>query len=345
MPYVLNKWENQNSRFNELYGLGSITNTARGPGGDPTGGAVIDITSLTYRKRKLVVQKYYEVAVAEYMNVEVGAPGSLNAYASEIVQQSAQIKAGLFGQAVSSPTHGGHRPAQIQVKVGSHGAPILEFTAAYGVSRTELQQATLSSDWHLIEAKIKGIMEAWHLGIQEVSFLGFPDEPKIVGLLNIPGVTINTTSITEPISDLTIDEFRSLIGNLIKAFRSNSDFTAWPNRLVIPDTDYATLITPWSNLDSTPKLDVFEKAFQSAIKHQKGAKAMGEFKILPCAYAEEDRNPFTSAENRYALYHKDPETLNMNIPMDLLMLPEHSEDGLYFHGSSIGRFRALSLPV
>ena len=176
----------------------------------------------------------------------------------------------------------------------------------------------------------------WDLGIQKIAFLGRKsDLENVPGLLSNTQVNANTAVISAAISELSPDDFNDLVATILGAYGQNNDFTATPDRFVMPISDYLGMAAPVSpTFPNVSKLQYLEDAF-------KRITMKADFKILPLAYGDQARNTgywAPAGTNRYVLYNKDAETLRMDIPVDFFLSPAGTANNFNWQGVGAGQF-------
>ena len=286
----------------------------------------IPITTLTQVLAKVSEQKFFEVAVADYIPVKVGD----GAWADRILQFRSQGVADDFSTGIINTSVSNGRLASADAGIEAVSNPIYNWAKEIGWTLFDLRLAARSGNWDIVEAKEKARKKNWDLGIQSVGFLGLAgDTNKIPGLLNQSGVTNNTTLITEPLSGMTAAELTTFLAGVLNAYRVNNNRTAWPDRFVIPESDYLGLAVPSSSdFPIKSKLEILETTFKVLTKNP-------NFKILPLAYAD---NAYGGLGQRYALYNSSEDSIYMNIPVDYTSTAQSTFNNFHFQNVAYGQF-------
>jgi hypothetical protein len=289
------------------------------------------IDTLSAIQARVVEQKFYTVAPADFFAVDVGQ----EAWSDEIVQNlSFQLGGNFFDGDIGQGTGNGNL-ASVDAGVGQVRMPTAIWAKSTPYTLPELKQAVRSDNWDPITAKLRSLKTNWDHGIQEVMFMGHPATPALTGLLNDAEVNINTTLITKSISSMTAAELSTLIAGLLAAFWANSNNTAMPDTFVIPTNDYLGLGVPYSDAyPNISRLEYLTNMFQKMTGNP-GAK------ILPLAYAQAT-NPVNVArgisKNRYVLYRNEADTLTGNIPVDYTQLPQENVNGIFYNQQAYGQY-------
>ena len=295
-----------------------------------TTGMEVDITTLTEIKRSVVKQKFYEIAIADYVPVVVGE----GAFASNLLlyrefSTGEDFESGNINMAANNA-----RLAETDVAVDSLDIKIINWAKVLGYTIFELEQASRAGNWSLIEAKERSRYKNWVLGLQKIAFTGSAINPDVLGLLTQTGVTSNLTLITEPISDMDTTAFAAFVAGALSAYQSNCNFTAYPSKFIIPATDYNGLAAPVSEaFPINSKLEFLENAFKTITNNP-------NFKILPLAYAQQDKNDNT---NRYTLTTDDQDSIQMNIPVDYTTTIQDTTNGFQWQSAAYGQYSGVLL--
>lgn len=297
----------------------------------------IPITTLTTIARKISMQKFFTVGKpgvagsgpADFMPIKAGGEG---AWSDIILTYRAFVEGDAFETGYVNLAQDNGRIAQVDAAIDSVPLRNNSWAKGIGWNLMQTQTASKAGNWDIIEAKERALKKNWDLGIQRVAFLGANGfngvGGTIFGLLNQPAVKVNTTLITKNISSMTVDEFQAFVSALMTTYRTNSNFTVWPNRFVIPESDYNGLTGAASpQFPMVSKLKFLLDAFREI--------AGPGFEILPVAYANADRNP--SAKNIYALYNSDEESLKMEVPVPYSSTVPNSIDGFTLQKVSYGQ--------
>ena len=294
-------------------------------------GYEISITTLTTIMKKITEQKFFEVAPADYVPIRVGE----GAWSSNLVTYRSFNLSDDFSTGIINTGGNNSRLAQGDAGVDSVVVQVLNWGKAIGWSIFDLELAAKSGNWDLVVAKEKARKKNWDLGIQKVAFLGIPGNSVCNGLLTQPGITINTTLLTNSISSLaaTPSNLSSFIASVLNIYRANSQRSAWPTAFVIPESDYLGLATPSS---PTFPLKSILQLMQETFQTMTGNK---NFKILPCAYADAAYNG--GSNQIYTLTNYAEESIRMDIPVDYTNTLANSIDNFSFQNVGYGQFTGV----
>lgn len=301
-------------------------------------GYEVDITTLTTIIKKVTMQKFFEIAPADYLPVRVGQ----GAWSSNLLTYRSFDMADQFETGIVDLGGANARLAMSTAGVDSVSIEVFNWGKSIGWSIFDLEFAAKSGNWDLVSSKEKSRKRNWDLGIQRIAFLGARDQNgangKCLGLLNL-GTQVNTVTdvITKPLSSMDPAELKELTRVIIERYRANCVRTAWPDRLIIPESDYnglASQASPTFPIKST--LALLEEAF-ALITRKPG------FKILPLAYADKAYGVPGEVKQIYTLLNYDDETIRMDIPVDYTTTLANSIDNFGFQNVGYGQFTGVGL--
>jgi hypothetical protein len=278
---------------------------------------------------KVIGQTFYTVPFEKFVPVEVG----LAAWMEQIKINTGFRLAGNFFQGLSSLSQGNAQMARVDVGLAPVTVAIDTFTGGYDYTIAEINKALASDNWDVVSDKMIALKEMWDLGLQAVCFLGNPgDQTNFPGLLTNANVTINTTVIPQLINSMSSTQYATFVANIIQTYFSNTNFTMMPDTFVIPYTDWNGLVTPVSaQFPNVSMLTYLLDAFRQVTGNP-------NFSIMPLAYCDTVNNTALIGHYRYALYHRDPRTLRMFVPVDFMLNPAGTANNWQFQGVAAGQF-------
>jgi len=301
-------------------------------------GYEINITTLTTIMKKITEQKFFEIAPADYVPVRVGE----GAWSTNLVTYRSFAMADDFATGILNTGGNSARLANADAAVDSIPVKVQNWAKGIGWSLFDLEFAAKSGNWDLVTAKEHARKKNWDLGIQKVAFLGLQGDTSSLGLFQqgaSTGVTINTSLITAPISQLSVSNLKTFCASVLNVYRANCNRTAWPTHFILPESDYLGLASPASSdfpIRST--LSLLEETFQVMTKRK-------DFKILPCAYGDAAYNSSVinvgTGKQVYALLNYDEESLRMDIPVDYTSTLANSLDNFTFQNAAYGQFTGV----
>lgn len=311
--------------------------TLRNSAGDidqSTLGYQIAIDTLTFIKKQVTEQKFYEIAPADYLPIAVGDGAfAQNILTNLVVNASGDFEAGIINQGSAND-----RLAMADTGIASKTMRVVNWAKAVGYSVFEIEQALQANNWDIIESKHRARKKNWDLGIQKVAFLGsLTDGTNVPGLLTQSTVNSDISTITKTISSMSTSEFAAFVAAVIAAYQSNCVYTAMPTHFLIPQDDWVGLATPLSTVyPSISKLEYLKKAFNEIVP--------GGVTLMPLVYSIPAYNTTYSVnKHRYVMYRKDPETLRMDIPVDYTVTQPNTYNNFQFQDAAYGQFTGVGV--
>lgn len=304
-------------------------------------GYQIAIDTMTYIKKQVTTQKFYQVAPSDFIPVAVGEGG----FSANILTNLEFSNADDFETGNIRSGESGSRLAAADASVASKTIKVVNWAKQIGYTIFDIEQALMANNWDPIMAKERSRKKNWDLGIQEIAFLGSKSDAGVTGLLNNGNVTINTSFITEPISSMDATEFNAFVAGLISVYFTATASTQMPNKFVIPYTDFLALsgMTPTivgASVGTFPitKLDYLLAAFKAQTRN-------AGFQILPLAYCDAANNNSRTGLNKqcYVLYNDDPETIRMDIPVDYTTTQPNSLNNFSFQNVGYGQYTGVGV--
>lgn len=283
----------------------------------------IQVDTLTKVLRKGQEQKYFEIFPADYFSVEVGE----GAFASSLLSFRTFDIAGDWETGLINTGGQNDRLASADAGIDAVTVKIYNWAKSIGWSIFDVQQAFASGNFDVIEKKEQARKRNWDQGIQRLAFLGIRGQSNALGLLNQPGITTNTTLITKPIGTMTPGELKTFMGQIIEAFRSQVQRTSWPDRFVIPESDYNSLASQASpDFPIKSVLELLEESFKLITRNP-------GFRILPMPYSDMEYSGLDY--QLYVLYNSTD--VKMHIPVNYTSTLASSIDNFYFQNTAYGQ--------
>ena len=335
---VQEKVQQSMARHNARSLSGLTIRNATGDIDQSTLGYQIALDTLTFIKKQITEQKFYEVSPADYIPIAVG-DGS---FSQSILTNLSVSTARDFESGIINQGSGNDRLEAADSAISSKTVAVMNWAKAVGYSIFEVEQALQANNWDIIESKHRARKKNWDLGIQAVAFLGLKGSNTTVpGLLTQTSANVNsdTTTITETISGMTSAEFATFVKNVVAAYQANCDYTAMPTHFVIPQDDWLGLASPVS--DTYPfnsKLEYLKKAFAEIVP--------GGVKIQPIVYGMPAYNVSRlggSGLHRYAMYRYDPESIRMDVPVDYTVTQPNTLNNFQFQDAGYGQFTGVGV--
>lgn len=294
-------------------------------------GYEINITTLTMISKKVVEQKFFTIAPADYYPVVVGE----GAWSTSIQTFREFSTAGDFEEGFINLGENNSRLADADAGVDSVNLKVKNWAKVISYSIFELESAQRNNNWSVIEAKERSRKKNWDLGVQRTAFLGARNDSSVKGLLTLTsdGVNANTALLDGYIKDMNATDFQAFLSDVMGAYRSNSNYTSNPDRFIIPELDYDGLAaTAAENFPNKSKLQRLLEVFRAITGNQ-------NFQILRLAYADQVNNADVSGlnKNRYTLLNSDPDSVNMYIPIDYTNTLANTVNNIQYQGGAYGQ--------
>lgn len=320
-PIVLNAQEQRIANYNQR-----IANDL---------GYQIDITTLTTISKKVVEQKFFEIAPADYLPVRVGE----GTWGTSITTYRDFSVGGEFEKGIINLGGQNARLASADAAVDSLTVKIFPWANELTWTIFEMQEASRSGNWDVVESKERARKKNWDLGIQRIAFLGARGlntaAGGCLGLLNQPSVNVNTTTITKAISTMTTAELKTFTAKVVDDYRSNNQRSAFPSAFIVPESDYngmAATVSPDFPIKSI--LQLLEEMFATSARRK-------DFKILPLAYADAAYHSDVTAiagKQVYTLLNYDEDSVRMDIPLDYTNTQQNTLNSFQFQNVGFGQF-------
>lgn len=261
-----------------------------------------NLTTLTQLIANVQRQKFYQLngqSLNDFIPIEVGT----GAYSKQLTQFAVAQVGDSFEAGIVQPGNAINKDANVDIAVDTISIRNNFWRMKYQATNEIVRMAQVNQEtFSYIEEQERARLKTFQLGIQKVAFLGTSDGLN-EGLLNLSGVTINTTLIPANFGAMTTAQLNNFAIATMSTYFALTNSTVFPNTLVIPTSDLAGLATYISSsypVGETRK-EFLERAFKAA-----GAPA--DFKILHTVY---NQTASTTGGARYVLYNRDADTLTM----------------------------------
>lgn len=295
-------------------------------------GYQIVIDTLTYLKKQISEQKFYQIPIADFLPVVVGD----GAFAASLLTNRSYLVADDFESGNIRTGINNTRLAGADAAVDGKSIAVINWAKAVDYSLFDIEQALVANNWDLIEQKHRARKKNWDLGLQKIAFVGSSLNPVAVpGLFSSTDINTNTSRITKLISSMTSAEFSTFVSGVIADYFANSNSTDLPTHFIIPTNDYLGLTVPVSQTyPNVMMIDYLLTAFR---------KICGEgFKILPNAYAQATNNTQYGINKQvYTLLRYDAESLRMDIPVDYTTTQPNSPNNFQFQDVAYGQYTGV----
>lgn len=315
---------------------------ATGDIADNATGYQISIDTITYIVKMISEQKFYQFSPAELLPLTVGE----GAYSSQLLYNrtysvSENFESGNLEQGTSNA-----RLTTAETAIDGVVQPTQYWAKTVQYSVIEVEQALRANSWDPIMLKHEARKRNWDLGIQATATWGLASDSRFPGLFTNTAFNTNTSVIQKYISSMSATELQTFLGAFIQAYFSNTNSTAMPNTLIMPQQDYmgcAQVLTPnvvggGTGTYPIPLLKYLEDAFRLAVQPFESS-----FRIIGNAYADAAVNNAARGLNKnyYILTRNDPRSLRMNIPVDYTVTQANSINNFQFQDTAYGQYTGV----
>lgn len=301
-------------------------------------GYEVPITTLTTVMKKITLQKFFEISPADFMPVRVGQ----GSWSSSLLTYRTFDIADDFTSGIINTGGNNSRLASADTGVDAVPIKVNNWAKSIGWTIMDLEQAARAGNWDLVTSKEESRKKNWDLGIQKLAFLGVPGVDAIRGWYTLPGVTINTTLITQPIKNMDAAALNVFLQNLVNTYRDNARRTAWPALFAIPESDYLGLAAPSSSeFPIKSKLELIEETLKVMTKNP-------NFKVMPNAYGDAQYHSDIASiagKQCYVMSSYDEKSLRLDIPVDYTNTLANSIDNFSFQNVGYGQFTGAGVYV
>jgi len=299
-------------------------------------GMQVAIDTLTYIRKQVTEQKFYQFNIEEVVPMVV----SEGAFSQQLLTNLSFSTSGDFEEGNINTGGTSSKIAESNAAVAPKYQKVQNWAKQISYSVIDVEQALQANNWDRIYSLHKARKKDWDLGIQSVAMLGLKsDNTNFPGLLTLSNATVDTTTLTAAISSLSDANFQTFVSVILKNYYANSAYTVLPNRFVLPTSDYLGL----ANAESAAypmisKLQYLENTFQ---------KMCPDLKIIPNAYCDKDNNKTVlnvgTGYQMYALYRHDQESLLLNVPVDYTVTQPNTTNNFMFQDVAYGQYTGVGL--
>ena len=267
------------------------------------------IDTLTYIKKQVSEQKFYEFDINEIVPIAVGD----GAFSDDILTYRSFSNSGDFESGLIRTGTNQSRLARSETSVDSVSLATYIWAKAVDYSIIDIEKALQANNWDIILAKHKARAKDWQLGLQLLAILGSKVDTNLPGLLTGNVGTTDTGTIAGFLRDTDAATFNTLVAKLMGVYFGDTNSTVLPDTFLIPMQDWLGLasLTPGTvGTFPMPKIEYLLNAFKLVTRNP-------NFKIIGNAYCDKAvNNSLRSINlNEYLLYRKDPESVRMDIPV------------------------------
>lgn len=294
-------------------------------------GINVDVEYLSYILADISRQKFTNIALTDYAPVSVGE----GAWAPSYIKNLAIGSGDSFESGFISTGADATRLAEVKAQMGTMSFPIRVWAKKASWDIPSIKKSALAKYDIIAETEYQR-KKNWDLGQQKIFFVGDTDQ-GLGGLLTNPNVTVNTDIIgsNQGFSGMDEADYQEAIGKIMTAYDMNSNYTATPNRFVIPAWDFTGMASAASStFPMITKLEYMTNMF----KQQTGRD---DFRVLKCPYASKDFAGLN--KSTWALYEADASALRYMIPVQYTSTLNNTFDGFYFQSVAYGEVSGMHI--
>ena len=294
------------------------------------------IDTITYLRKQVVTQSFYEVALTDYGIIEQGDGAFMqNILVTREVDESDDFEAGNLNQGANA-----ERLSEADSQIDGVNVPLRQWGKAISYTLFEVQQAFQRNNWDLIGARMRSRKRNWDLGIQRTFFLGSLTDTNFPGLLNNANITVQTSlpgGFTQLISSLSAAQFQTFVADVVQAYQANASYVKYPDYFIIPSDDYNGLGTATSStFPLGTMLEYLTKMFKGLCGEH--------FKILPSAYGVPANNAAWGLNKHlYLLGKMEADSGHMNIPVDMIVTAPGTPDNFNYRCVGYGQYAGYNI--
>ena len=317
-----------------LFGNRCLIRNANGDVNDAALALQVTIDTITYLRKSIVTQSFYEVPLAKYGLIEQGDGAFMqNILVTREYDMSDDFEAGNMNQGAN-----GERLSEADTATDAVNVPLRNWAKGVRWNLFEVQQAMQRNNWDVIAGRMRSRKKNFDLGIQRTFFLGSVTDSNYPGLLNNANITVNTTLITALINSLTAANFQLFVQGIVQAYQANCAYVKYPDFFIIPQDDWNGLGTATSSVYPIgTMLDYLKKLFRDICGEH--------FEILPSAYGVPANNAAWTGLNKhlYLLGKRDGDSGHMNIPLDMIVTAPGTADNFNYACAGYAQYSGYNI--
>ena len=132
------------------------------------------ITTLTYLKKQLTTQKFYEVSPFDYVPIAVGE----GSFSDDMVTNLTFSDAGTFEGGLIDNGSANARLAGAESSIAKKSVKINKWAKQVTYSVFQVEQALRANNWDYIQSVHEARAKNWELGIQKTAFVGLAGDTQ-----------------------------------------------------------------------------------------------------------------------------------------------------------------------
>lgn len=287
------------------------------------------ITTLSAVETRVARQKNIEFGIEEAIDIVqgVGAWREEGVYFKSFANGGDTLDSWRLDHAQMGATK-----SQATASVSKEVYPFMFLGKMVAYTRTELEQAAASGIWNAVEEKAWARRREFDLRFAELVYKGTSDG-MFHGLLTLPNVQTYTDNvITKRLCEMSDTEFQTALNTMFQNSYTTAEYTAKPNRFLIPELDRIGLSATYSSYGAgfaqgITRLQRLEEAFRNYTGD-------ADARVLGTNFANGALN---GGVETYVMYRKDPFELKIEMPVPYGIYPGASVDGFNFQNTALAQ--------
>ena len=323
-------------------GLSQARLNANGATNDTSMGFQIALDTATYYRKQITEQTFY--TVKEGLDAFVPMSVGEGAWSESMLTNRSFSEGGAFSDGIITDGGQSAKLSTVTASMAAITLPVYTWAKKKTWSIPQVQKALRNNNWDFIYHLEMARKTNFDLGCQEITFLGLQnDTTNCPGLLNNPSSTIDTSTITVPISQMSAAQLATFVSTVIGLYAANTTNWALPDTFVIPLSDYLgmpafapNVIGAGTGTFPVSIGEYIERAFRMATQNP-------AFKVMGVAYANPAVNNTLRGLNKniYMLYRRDLSSLYMAHPVPYTGTQANTTDNFVFQDVGYAQFTGV----
>ena len=291
-------------------------------------GYKVAMTSLTYLRKQIVPQLFYEIDLDKMIPIAMGE----GAYSDSTLAYGQISHGGSFESGIVNTGSNNVRLQTINTSIVPFTIQHAKWMKGFNYTVFDIEQALFAGNWDLIAGLMKALKLEWDLGIQKMAMLGGKGISATLfpGLLTNSNVNVNLdTLLTADLSKMTPDQLDTFAASVIEAYRVNCNRTLKPTHYIMPEDEYNGL----NRFTSVAFANRSRKEYFKEIFAEEGIE------IVPTKYGIAAENGLSV--NRHLLMNKSEDNLLMEIPVPFNFFAPGTANNITWEQGAIGMFSGV----
>jgi hypothetical protein len=308
------------------------------------------LDTLTQISKEVFRSKYYTIDFSDLVPISTEGAYLENMFNYSIVGETPEFEKGFFKLSDTI------REITSDLTIDSKTIPFGAYNRKVSYNIFQQKQGEIIN-FSILQEKMALEKKINDLGIQKLIFLGQANGlNSFPGLLTNPSYTIDTTTLTTFLYNLSDPDFISFVNSLVLKYYKYTNYTTLPNRWIVPVEELKTIGMPFSQqYPLKSRLQYMTEVFRMSLssignpkKIIEEGKEVVDFKIIATPYASiPDMSTRGINANTYLLYNFSNDVadcgLKVHIPLDFVNFGTYTADGLNFHSTYITQMSGVNI--